>query len=249
MKIRFLSGVILVVFVMTGCITHPAAQNNSEGGVDLTPVASGEHISMTTEDSIRLDATFFPAKGKVAVVFAHMGIDNQTSWQAFASEIAQAGMPAFTFDFRCFGKSECFTDFTQMTNLRDVRAAIAYLRGRGYQKIVCVGASMGASACLNASLQEKLAGLVYIAGAKSIRVSGLEFPLDMIDPTIPKLFIVSDNDRYAQVVTDTPMYYDLAPQPKQFIHYPETVHGTELFASQSGSQFHQALMDFLLAIQ
>jgi len=44
------------------------------------------------------------------------------------------------------------------------------------------------------------------------------------------------------------MTYNISPQPKQLITYPETVHGTELFDTGHGSQFWQALFDFLLAI-
>jgi len=239
-----LVGVFLVLSLLTGCgqttLTNSPAGSSppsiqaSESTVNPS-IPAGESILLTTEDNVHLAANLYPSDGDVAVVFAHMGIADQTSWSTFASDIAQAGMPALTFDFRCFGKSECFTDYTQISNVKDVRAGIAYLRSQGYQRIACVGASMGATACLNATLQEELAGLVFIAGDTALRVSSLSYPEDMVSPGMPKLFIVADNDPYGKVIADTLYYYEISPQPKGYIHYPEMAHGTELFNTAHGS--------------
>jgi len=98
---------------------------------------------------------------------------------------------------------------------------------------------MGATSCLNATLRKNLAGLVFIAGDTTVPVDGLSYPENLINPGMPKLFIVAEKDRYAPVRTDTPMTYNISPQPKQLITYPETVHGTELFDTGHGSQFWQ----------
>jgi pimeloyl-ACP methyl ester carboxylesterase len=98
-------------------------------------------------------------------------------------------------------------------------------------------------------MQEDLAGLVFIAGPRELILNGKWYPDDIINPDMPKLFITADQDPYATVISDTKRYYADSPEPKQLILYPETVHGTDLFATPSGSHFHQALMDFLLAIK
>lgn len=213
-----------------------------------TSTVVGKSVEFTTEDHVRLAGMFYPASGKVAVVFAHMGITDQTSWQGFAAHLAEKGMPALTFDFRCNGLSDCKgTNITYFTII-DIRAAIAYLREQGYQRIVCVGASMGSMACLNATLRETLAGMVFIAGQTTYPLDNLAYPRDLINPGMPKLFIVSDNDRYSQVVTDTPDLYAISPEPKQLVTFPSSLHGTELFNSEFGEQFGQLLLDFLFLI-
>jgi alpha/beta superfamily hydrolase len=250
-KISPLLGIVLSLIALTGCdmLRTAGVSLNGGKGQEATPIVEAESVSLTTEDGIQLDANYYPSTGEVAVVFAHMGIDTQTSWRAFATEMAQAGMPALTFDFRCFGKSECSFNNTEPLNVKDVQAAIAYLRSLGYEKVVCVGASMGAMACMEATLHEELAGLGFIAGAKITWFSGLSYPADMINPAMPKLFIVADHDHYTQCVTDTYLYYDVSPQPKKYFTFPGMAHGTQLFVSPSGDQFHQVLMDFLLAIK
>jgi len=245
-------GACIVLFslflIVSGC-------NPSQPVVSPTPQPSPtvyiqrETISLETEDGLNLSGTLFPAEGDLAVVYAHMGIADQPSWQPFAAETAGQAITALTFSFRCYGLSECNQGIEAEHHLLDVLSAIRYLRDQGYQRIVCIGASMGAAACLNASMQEDLAGLVFIAGPREFILNDKLYPDDIVNPDMPKLFITADQDPYPTVISDTKRYYTDSPEPKELILYPETVHGTDLFATPSGSQFHQALMDFLLAIK
>jgi dienelactone hydrolase len=254
MKSRSCTVWFSLLIILTGCNPVRIAGNltpEPSKTPEPSPTAHtrGEVISLTTEDGLRLSGTLYRAGGDLAVVYAHMGISDQPSWQPFAAETADQGMTALTFSFRCFGSSECSQGIETENHLLDVRSAIRYLRDQGYQRIVCMGASMGAAACLNASMQEDLAGLVFIAGPRELLMNGKRYPDDIVNPGMPKLFITADRDPYPIVISDTKRYYNDSPEPKQLIIYPETVHGTDIFNSPSGSQFHKALMDFLLAIK
>jgi pimeloyl-ACP methyl ester carboxylesterase len=130
-----------------------------------------------------------------------------------------------------------------------VNAAIQFLQERGYQRIVCMGASMGGTACLRAALDHELAGLVVIASplssgtptdTKSDELSGL---------TLPKLFICAENDRYSQVIPQMKQMFDLSPDPKQLKFFPGTAHGTELFDTEHGDEFRQLLLNFVEGLQ
>jgi pimeloyl-ACP methyl ester carboxylesterase len=248
MKYRSCMVLFSLFLIVSGC-------NPAQPAAGLTPQSSptahtrGEVISLTTEDGLQLSGTLYLADGDLAVVYAHMGIADQPSWQPFAIETADQGITALTFSFRCFGLSACNTNNDTEGHVLDVLSAIHYLRDQGYQRIVCMGASMGAAACLLASLQEDLAGLVFIAGDREFILNGKFYPNDIVNPDMPKLFITADKDPYSPVISDTKRYYADSPEPKQLILYPEAVHGTDLFNTPSGSQFHQALMDFLLAIK
>jgi pimeloyl-ACP methyl ester carboxylesterase len=101
-------------------------------------------------------------------------------------------MAALTFDFRCFGLSECGKlGSAEYLHAQDIRAAIQLLRDRGFERIVCMGASMGGTACLNAALEEELAGLVVIASTAPTNMNK-QYPQDLVDPAMPKLFIVTE---------------------------------------------------------
>jgi dienelactone hydrolase len=205
----------------------------------------GQVVSFTAEDGVKLAGALFPAQGDTAVVLAHMGIADQKSWQSFAGYIAGRGFTALTFDFRCYGLSECGKlGKNESLHALDIRAAIRFLRGRGVKRIVCMGASMGGAACMSAALEEELAGMVVIASPAPLYM-GKEYPKDLINPAMSKLFIVAEKDRYAQVVPAIYSLYDRSPGPKKLGIFPGTVHGTELFATQSGAEFRDLLTHFM----
>jgi len=66
------------------------------------------------------------------------------------------------FDFRGYRKSE--GSATQSLFDKDLRAAIAFLRERGFQRMVCLGASIGGNICGKVAHEPGLAGLVIISG-------------------------------------------------------------------------------------
>jgi alpha-beta hydrolase superfamily lysophospholipase len=185
-----------------------------------TQTPQGQLVSFTAEDGVKLAGTLFLAKGDTAVVLAHMGIADQKSWQPFAGHIAGRGYTALTFDFRCYGLSDC-GKMGQSESLftQDMRAAIRFLREHGLKRITCMGASMGGTACMNAALDEELAGMVVIASTSPLYM-GKQYPEDLVNPAMPKLFIVAAKDRYAQVVSATSSLYDKSPEPKKLKIFP-----------------------------
>jgi pimeloyl-ACP methyl ester carboxylesterase len=214
------------------------------------PPVKAEPVYFVTGDGLRLDGNLYSSEeaGETAVLLAHMGLSDQRSWSTFARQIAGMGWPALTFDFRCFGRSDC--DQLSGGNadalyLKDIRTAARYLRSQGYARIVCMGASLGGSACMNLALEEELAGLVIIASGNPYPISTKRFPDDLISPAMPKLFIVAEQDRYTTVVYAIPQLYERSPEPKELHILPETAHGTELFGTASADEFRQLLIEFL----
>jgi dienelactone hydrolase len=204
-----------------------------------------ETVSLTTDDNIKLSANLFVGGQDLAVVLVHMGIGDQTNWKPFARTLAQQGFTALTFDLRCFGQSECGKlGSAEYLHTKDVLAAIEFLRGRGFDRIVCMGASMGGTACMNAAFEQKLVGLVVIASPAPTNINK-QYPTDLVNPAMPKLFIVADKDRYVQVVSATSFLYQQSPEPKEFKTFPSTVHGTELFDTKYGDEFRNLLVNFV----
>jgi dienelactone hydrolase len=215
-----------------------------------TVVYSIETVSFTTEDDLDLVGTYFQSEGEIAVVLAHMaGENDQKNWIPFAKRIANRGYTALTFNFRCYGESDCGgSESGSVLISRDIGAAIDFLRDRGFERIVCIGASMGGRACVNAAFETELAGLVIVSGTGSSDPERQDLS-GFISPAMPKLFIVSESDHIPDRTLSMTRLHEAAPEPKLWKTFPGTAHGVELFDSKVGSEFRTTLMDFLAALR
>lgn len=210
-----------------------------------------ETVSFTTEDDIELEGMLFLTEGDTAVVFAHMagGDNDQQNWVPFAKQVARRGFTALTFNFRCYGESGCGgRDSGSILLSRDVGAAIDFLRKQGFERVVCAGASMGARGCVNVAFDRELEGIIIVAGTGSSDPDRQDLA-DFISPNMPKLFIVSENDHIVDRTLAMTSLYESAPEPKIFITYPGSAHGTELFDTRYAQAFREAIFSFLYEIR
>ncbi|MBN1451593.1 MAG: alpha/beta fold hydrolase [Anaerolineales bacterium] len=210
-----------------------------------------ESVSITAEDGLNLSGNFFHTEGDTAVLFVHMaGPNDQKNWIPFANEVAQRGFSALTFDLRCYGESDCRggTEPGWIPLSRDMQAAINFLREKGFKRIVCVGASMGGRACITVAFDEELAGLIIVSGTASDDPEKKDLN-KMVNPGMPKLFVVSESDPTVNRVADMNRLYESAPDPKVFHTFPGTAHGTEFFKAQYGGALSRLIFDFLYNIR
>jgi predicted alpha/beta-hydrolase family hydrolase len=200
-------------------------------------------VSFVAEDGMKLSGTMFMGEGAkdIGVVLAHMGAHgaDQRSWTSFAQTIAQRGFGALTFNFRA--------DRSKLD--RDVRAAVGFLRDQDYQRIVCMGASVGGTASLKAAVDTDLAGVVVISslwttGSGSTGGALIVSREDLAQLTLPKLFVTTDKDGNGVPATMKAMY-EAAPEPKALKIFPGTVHGTDIFLTPQGDEFRDLLVGFL----
>jgi len=231
--------------------THPVTATFPIGIPTMTPANSSysnpsETVTFTTSDGINLAGTLF-GEGDTAVILAHQGTPgaDQRSWQSFASLLSEHGYAALTFDFRGVGQSEGELQYGNLAI--DVSAAAQFLEERGYQKILCVGASMGGTACIRAAQDHTFDGMVILAstmtagrGANSLQLT----PDDLENLTQPKLFISAKKD-FAPVVNDTKRMYELSPNPKNLLFLSGVQHGTNLFDTDSGDELSAAMLRFI----
>ena len=212
-----------------------------------TPLSQNptEVVSFTTSDDITLAGTLF-GEGDTVVILAHQGTygADQTTWHPFARLLAERGYVALTFDFRGVGQSKGKLLYGNLA--MDVTAAIQFLQSRGYQKIICIGASMGGTACIRAAQDYALVGLVALAstmtagrGADSLKLT----PDDLENLSQPKLYISANNDWI--VVGDTKRMYEMSLDPKNLLLLPGTQHGTNLFDTDSGEELSAAMFRFV----
>lgn len=117
-----------------------------------------EHIVLTTSDGVRLAAHWYPVwEVRAWVLLLHMMPAAKESYARLAAALAEQGIASLAFDQRGHGEStggpkghEAFTDAQHQAKRLDVDAAIAYLheRGMALDRLVIVGASIGANLAL-----------------------------------------------------------------------------------------------------
>ncbi|MEJ2013193.1 MAG: hypothetical protein P8X64_13335 [Anaerolineales bacterium] len=253
---RFLPAAVLTL-LLCGCSAAPAIPTPTPTAVPTatalptsTPAPSptqlqvqGIRVSFNAGDGADLSGMLFVGEGEqdIGVVLAHMGAHgaDQSSWASFAWYAASQGFGVLTFNFRA--------DRSQLA--LDALGAIEFLREQGYRRIVCIGASMGGTACIRAAANTELAGLVVISslwttGSGPTGGALVVSSEDLGQLTLPKLFVTTENDGNGVPATIKQMYA-VAPEPKALQIFPGSVHGTEIFATSQGEEFRDLLLDFL----
>ena len=205
-----------------------------------TPTVPSETVHFTTSDGVDLVGTLF-GDGDIAVILTHMGVVgiSRTSWFPFARHIASQGFTALAFDFRGWGASGGIP--TRSGEPKDILAAVELLQERGYDRFVCMGASMGGMACLKTA--EGSPGLF-----ESLGILAAPFPPgDFSNLTIPKLFVFTEQDFAGRNDDFDEIYQDL-PDPKELVILPGEAHGTAIFNTNEADQLTQLMQDLLEAL-
>lgn len=131
-----------------------------------------EDITLQTADGTRLAGDIYQPAGtpRGAVVVAH-GFSAHRRLDVVieqARALVDAGFTVLTYDGRGHGTSDGECTLGRL-EVHDVGAAVAHLRD-GFDRIVTVGASMGALAVLShATADRRLAGIVLVSIASSWR--------------------------------------------------------------------------------
>lgn len=134
--------------------------------------------TLVTEDGVPIDAIHLPGGKDLAFVLAH---GFTLSWQRpmvwkIAKRLNQAG-GVVTFDFRGHGRSGGLSTMGDR-EINDLGVAVAYARELGYERVVAVGFSMGASVVvryaglvggLDAAVSVSGPGRWYYRGTKQMR--------------------------------------------------------------------------------
>jgi predicted alpha/beta-hydrolase family hydrolase len=211
------------------------------------PTVETERVSFENEQGDTLQGRIF-GTGEIVIVMTHQaGVESSlTDWLSFAMMSARNGYTAFAFDFRGYGQSGGRR--TNSKSVNDLQAALDMLYERGYERIVCMGASMGGTACMRAAVDHEFLGLVIIGTPLSMGAPTEVSDEDIARLNMPKLLIYSEGDleNTQGGLGDVGDYiYRLAPEPKALEILPVKAHATDLFASPAKQEFIQLLVDFL----
>lgn len=117
----------------------------------LSSEASTENVRIINRESnLELDADYYPADLAVGVIAVHGATRDRSHNLAFRDilgELQNQGIQGLAFDFNGHGKSDGESvDVTIETMVDDIRTAVAFLKGKGVEKIGIMAISLGAAA-------------------------------------------------------------------------------------------------------
>lgn len=219
----------------------------------ISTFGEDQRIELRTDDQhqLRLALWYYPPEPSrekaLAVLLGHESDAGHWNWYTIHSALAAEGYHVFSLDFRGHGDSEGVLDYSTVGV--DARTAIKYINAVGFDRVVCIGASMGGSGCLAAAKEMQLAGLGMFSSPMNIPGTSLVSFSDLEAMSFPKLFIISDEDpvtRYdASFITDFVEMAERSPDPKQLHTFSGDLHGTALLWGENGEQILQILFDFI----
>ena len=252
-----LAGALLLAagVACTGGEPGPGPSGSAEPSVTATPTlppvgvgcqeltAQGETLRL--RNSAKLDiAAVDLGSGQKGVVLAHQSDANMCQWAAYATLLAQHGYRVVAFDFAGFGTSSPTDD---KTYLDDIRTVVEYLRQEGVERVVVIGASMGAAMTVAAAagaIIPPVDGVVAVSPPRSF--DGVYAERAAPNLRTSALIIAGDDDGdyevYArEIFESTPTEFG------ELLVVAAPQHGVELVGAQTsaGAQVRAAINDFL----
>jgi dienelactone hydrolase len=236
-----------VAFSVTACgappRSTPLALPTTAPPASLTPEPRA--VIFTTADGVILHGMLY-GSGPIAVIFSEMGAQKQETWTGAAEAVAAQGYHVLTYDFRYWVSATTIDDSLRDNASADLTAALAFVRAQGAERVVLVGASLGALATLKVATAPEVAAVVILAAPLG-PVEGLNLqatPADVQAIRVPKLFIASEQDE-AGFADDVQQMFDLAAELKAIQFYPGRAHGTDLLTTPNGPALIQRLITFI----
>lgn len=106
-------------------------------------------VRLTTSDGVVIVGDHWPADSMLAYVVAHgfTGSSRAPRVRHIATQLARTGAAVLALDFRGHGRSGGHSTLGDL-EVRDLAAAVAFLRAAGHTRIALVGWSMGGSVVL-----------------------------------------------------------------------------------------------------
>lgn len=154
----------------------------------IAPAAAVEQIE--TEDGVTLDARYWHMGATRVAIFLHEFRDDQDSWWPHARRYSSSNLSTLAFDFRGHGASEGEPDDVEGM-LLDLRAAIEFVRARGHQEIMLVGAGMGAAVAIMVAAEQENMPVIGLSTPAEFDV--LE-PVAVVEPLRSRIALVASRD-------------------------------------------------------
>jgi len=219
-----------------------------------------ETVVLTTEDGVKLDALFLPAKdARVTILLAHGNAGN-LSHRLDRTIFLQSelGASVLLFDYRGYGRSEGAPD--EEGTYRDGRAAYRWLvqeRGVSPGRLVLFGESLGSAIALDLAVTHPCRALVLESPFTSVPDMA-----QVVLPFLPRVFVRTQYDNLGKIARlRVPLLvlhgerdeivpfaqgrrlFEAAPEPKRFYAIPGASHNDTYVVG--GAAYWRAVSEFL----
>jgi len=209
---------VVLFFIITAANFTPA-----QAAERLMEQPNFEIITIKTVTGLESSSAFFAGKSDKAVIFVPGAIFNKESWFFLAERLQQLNVSSLSLD----GKRK-----------EGVLAAIEILKGKGFTKLILVGASMGGGAVLHAleeKIDDRINKVIVLApsGGKPIK-----------SKKINKLFVIAKADRLG-IYPNVKNIYTQSAEPKRMVEYDGSEHAQHLFKSSHKNALAELLIGFI----
>lgn len=231
MKLHFCLTIV-VALILIGCAAPTPIYLTATPAPTVTPLPSLKEgkIIFTRYDGKKFIGTVY-GQGETAIILANMSQGGASQWDHFVEAVDKKKFTVITFNYLQLVPD----DYAAVA--QEVEIILETLKGFGYKRAICIGASLGVTACSAIGHAPETIGIVMISGPNNLAA---------FDTAYPKLFIASELDSWS---TATKSDYDSADEPKMLTIYPGIgSHGTDLFYSTVKDEFLKSLLDFVNAI-
>lgn len=224
--IAYVALTVVVFLRQPSLIYYPNMPSREVTGTPDQVGLTYEPVEFTTDDGVRLDGWFLPAKQQRGVLLFFHGNAGNISHRLDSLRIFHdLGLSTFIFDYRGYGRSEGKT--SEEGTYRDAEAAWRYLtveRGIPAQSIVYFGRSLGASVAAHLAMKNTPNALILESAFTSAPDMGAR-----AYPFLPVRWLV-------RFQYNTREYLKSVTVPVLIVHSPQDEiipfeNGRELFAS------------------
>jgi dienelactone hydrolase len=212
----------------------------------LGPAERSAEVWFEASDGTRLSGVLL-GQGRTGVLLAHQRWFNLCSWMPFARHLAQQGYRVLAFDFRGFGASHAPAGSAARSLDLDIAAGVGYLRRQGVERVVLVGASMGATSALvvaaRGSAGAQVAAVVSVSGPS--RFYEMDAAVAVKRLRVPVLFVASGEEgSYTKAARL--LYRNAGSRSKRMVIVPGRVHGIGLLEEGANApQLRELVTSFI----
>lgn len=178
-----------------------------------------------------------------AAILVHGKNWDAAGWRPFAPRFVAAGVPALALNLRGYGGSTGTTSEYEppapWTPILDLRAAKAYLRGRGVTEIALVGCSMGGHAVIGSSLERDAECVV------SISAPVVAVPERISRAVWGRALYVCASDDGAGATPHVLASFAALGEPKRLALFGGTEHSLGMFRAPYGDDALRTVVEFV----
>ncbi len=196
-------------------------------------------VALHTADGLVLNARLWARDPRRIVIYLHEYGDDQTAWWPTADDGPPTAPSALTFDFRGHGASDGDSNDVADT-LADARAALAYATEQRYERIVLVGAGMGAAVAIEVAADHPSAAIGVVGLSTPAAFADLR-PLDAAARIAARLALISATGDLSANNSLARFRAGAAIPAARIIVLAGSEHGGDLLTGAHADEAHAAL--------